>query len=109
MQLGSRWQAGQPPHHGVPELLHAAISAAESGVFGGNEPAGSWTLTWLEGRPRVELVDGAGVLRADIGVDAAGRVTERAIGGTAPDGAGAGHANGADANDADADDDDWLS
>lgn len=100
MQLGSRWPAGQPPHHGVPELLHAAISAAESRVFGGHEPAGSWTLTWLEGRPRVELVDGAGALRADLGVDAAGRVTERA--------AARAHANDTDDADTDADDD-WLS
>lgn len=103
MQLGSRWQAGQPPHHGVPELLHVAISAAESRVFGGHETAGSWTLTWLEGRPRVELIDGAGALRADLGVDAAGRVTERAADGTASDGAARAHVNDADA------DDDWLS
>ena len=117
MQLGSRWQVGQPPHPGVPGLLHPAIAAAERRLNDASQQTptgGSWTLTWLEGRPRVELIDAAGAVRADIGVDATGRVTERvrpAAGGPGADPA-AGDATGvrpaADDHDDD-DDDDWLS
>ncbi len=53
MQLGARWRAGDAPHRSVPESLHAAIAAAEAERPG----AGSWTLTWLEGRPICTLDD----------------------------------------------------
>lgn len=53
MQLGARWSLGAPPHQSVPPVLHAAIAAAEAE----HPDAGSWTLTWLEGRPRCALDD----------------------------------------------------
>lgn len=53
MQLGVRWRAGETPHPSVPSELHAALLAQEA-VFAG---AHSWTLTWLEGRPRCLLDD----------------------------------------------------
>ncbi|GAA4765896.1 hypothetical protein [Microbacterium gilvum] len=51
MQLGTRWAAGTVPPRSVPEELRTAIREVEA------DPAatGSWTLTWLEGRPIVEL------------------------------------------------------
>lgn len=51
MQLGSRWQAGDAPHRSVPGALHQEILAQELA----NPDANSWTLTWLEGRPRCTL------------------------------------------------------
>lgn len=53
MQLGARWRVGDPPHRSVPPALHQAIADAESA----HPSAVSWTLTWLEGRPRCELDD----------------------------------------------------
>lgn len=69
MQLGTRWSVGQPPPASVPARLHAAIAAteAESGAT-----RGSWTLTWLEGRPIAELDAGWEVL-----VDSSGEVVAR--------------------------------
>lgn len=53
MQLGARWKAGEPPHRSVPQALHQAIARLET-----EHPTGeSWTLTWLEGRPRCALDD----------------------------------------------------
>lgn len=51
MQLGVRWRAGDAPHRSVPETLHAEIAAQEAL----HPEAESWTLTWLEGRPRCAL------------------------------------------------------
>lgn len=51
MQLGARWRAGDPPHRSVPSELHAEIAAQEAA----HPDAGSWTLTWLEGRPHCAL------------------------------------------------------
>jgi hypothetical protein len=56
MQLGSRWSVGQAAPARLPEELLAQIAEVEAGL-----PAGTplrWTLTWLEGRPVVELDDG---------------------------------------------------
>lgn len=53
MQLGARWAAGAPPHRGVPPALHTAIAEQEAA----HPDADSWTLTWLEGRPRCALDD----------------------------------------------------
>lgn len=51
MQLGARWRVGEEPHRGVPPRLHGAIAEQEL-----NHPeAHSWTLTFLEGRPRCAL------------------------------------------------------
>lgn len=53
MQLGARWRVGDPPHRSVPQPLHDMIAAQEAAHPG----AVSWTLTWLEGRPRCALDD----------------------------------------------------
>lgn len=96
MQLGARWRAGETPHRGVPELLHPAIASAETAHASG----ASWTLTWLEGRPRVELFCSDGEVLADLRVDAQGFVTESAV----RAGDRSGDARPLD----DEDDDDWL-
>lgn len=51
MQLGSRWRVNEPPHRSVPFELHETIREQEQQ----HPHAHSWTLTWLEGRPRCDL------------------------------------------------------
>lgn len=98
MQLGARWRVGDAPHRGVPDTLHAAIAESER-----LHPSGTaWTLTWLEGRPRVELCDEAGERLDDVRIDAAGRVTRSTIHAPLDDDNDAAGESGAD------DDDDWL-
>lgn len=77
MQLGTRWNVWQPAPEGLPEAVLAAISTVEhelSALATDSPDAGiaqwRWTLTWLEGRPVVELDDGT-----TIRVDAQGVVT----------------------------------
>ena len=103
MQLGSRWQAGDAPHPGVPELLHAAIDSAETEYPNGH----SWTLTWLEGRPRVELLDSGANLLCDINVTPQGKVNVKSARADEPENGSSTHAadSGIDTVD---DDDDWL-
>lgn len=55
MQLGSRWRVGAQPPARLSEELVAAIRAVEAEL---DDATMSWTLTWLEGRPVVELDDG---------------------------------------------------
>ena len=60
MQLGTRWQLGSEPPASLPD---AVVSAVRSVEFELSEAAVDcthwrWTLTWLEGRPVVELDDG---------------------------------------------------
>ncbi len=106
MQLGARWQTGATPHRSVPPLLHAEIARQESA----HPNAGSWTLTWLEGRPRCVLDD-----IAFVGLDVRGRVLSGALPGASgtmlaadlePHGSSTGSAP---ESDDDPDDDDWLS
>lgn len=97
MQLGARWERGEQPHPGVPELLHEVIGRTEA-----QHPQGeSWTLTWLEGRPRTELLTPEGDVCAEVRLDARGEVV--AVGSGAS-GLGEPSDNGYD----DDDDDDWL-
>lgn len=77
MQLGTRWTVWQPAPAGLPESVLAAISDVETElttVASANSDADvaawRWTLTWLEGRPVVELDDGT-IIR----MDATGAVT----------------------------------
>jgi hypothetical protein len=77
MQLGTRWAAGSEPPASVPAALRPAIAEAEAlSVAGGtlslqtgavNALRGTWTLTWLEGRPLAELDTGWEVLRTASG------------------------------------------
>jgi hypothetical protein len=56
MQLGTRWTVGAEPPARLPQEVVAAIRGVETGL--GDRPDWRWTLTWLEGRPVVELDDG---------------------------------------------------
>ena len=57
MQLGGRFSVGQAPAS-LPQALRERIADIEA-TLGANEvTALRWTLTWLEGRPVVELDDG---------------------------------------------------
>ncbi|MGX5694569.1 hypothetical protein ACWKWP_00045 [Agromyces soli] len=56
MQLGTRWPFGSTPPASVPAETARGVAALEATRADG---AGrTWTLTWLEGRPIVELDDG---------------------------------------------------
>lgn len=68
MQLGTRWSAGAIPPVSVPAEIRDAIAAIESE----QGATGTWTLTFLEGRPIAELDTGFEVI-----VDAAGNVIAR--------------------------------
>lgn len=60
MQLGTRWAVGEPPPTTLPEVVTYAVSTVEEELTATDiETAGwRWTLTWLEGKPVVELDDG---------------------------------------------------
>ncbi|MCW2287797.1 hypothetical protein EDF60_1286 [Leucobacter luti] len=106
MQLGARWSVGQTPHRGVPPELHAEIAAQEARF----PAAGSWTLTWLEGRPRCALDE-----LVLVSLDAAGDVTVRELAAEQvpsairEDELGAGARASDVSGILDDDDDDWLS
>lgn len=57
MQLGSRFSIGQAPAS-LPEALRQEISAIEATLSDDEKSTLRWTLTWLEGRPLVELDNG---------------------------------------------------
>jgi hypothetical protein len=58
MQLGTRWAVGATPPDRLPAALIVAIADVEAEVAELDTSAWRWTLTWLEGRPIVELDDG---------------------------------------------------
>ena len=64
MQLGTRWAVGGEPPARLPDAMVAAVREVESELAGIDTAAWRWTLTWLEGRPVVELDDGT-TLRVD--------------------------------------------
>ena len=70
MQLGTRWQIGAEPPPRLPDAVVAAIAAVEIELAGLDTTGWRWTLTWLEGRPVVELDDGT-TIRYDSVTDAA--------------------------------------
>ncbi|MFZ2963965.1 MAG: hypothetical protein WA006_04690 [Rhodoglobus sp.] len=59
MQLGTRWNVGGEPPARLPEPVVAAVRGVEAEI--GERPGWRWTLTWLEGRPVVELDDGTAI------------------------------------------------
>ncbi|MCS5720872.1 hypothetical protein N1028_00395 [Herbiconiux sp. CPCC 203407] len=72
IQLGTRWLVGDEPPSKLPQAVIDAIyevegELAEQGVDASDW---SWTLTWLEGRPVVELDDET-VVEYDAANDAA--------------------------------------
>jgi hypothetical protein len=58
MQLGTRWNVGDEPPAKLTDAVRAAIAQVESDLVGIDTAGWRWTLTWLEGRPVVELDDG---------------------------------------------------
>lgn len=98
MQLGARWQVGAKPHSGVPLAMYEAIAQAEAE----HDSARSWTLTWLEGRPRAELFGDAPLALAEVVTDAHGHVRMVGTRNAAPGQPTTPHTSTVD------DDDDWL-
>ena len=64
MQLGTRWSVGDTPPATLPAAVLAAIVASEAELAGIETATWRWTLTWLEGKPVVQLDDGT-TLRFD--------------------------------------------
>jgi hypothetical protein len=64
MQLGTRWIVGAEPPAKLPDAVVAALREVEAELGDVDTSAWRWTLTWLEGRPVVELDDGT-TLRYD--------------------------------------------
>jgi hypothetical protein len=60
MQLGTRWAVGETPPPALPEVVTYAVTTVEEELTATDvETTGwRWTLTWLEGKPVVELDDG---------------------------------------------------
>ncbi|WP_437585068.1 hypothetical protein ACSAGD_07425 [Paramicrobacterium sp. CJ85] len=60
MQLGTRWNAGTPGPSSLPDVVLDAVRSVEDELRSEEIQLAdwSWTLTWLEGRPIVELDDG---------------------------------------------------
>ncbi len=58
MQLGTRWPVGDEPPARLSDEARAAITAVEAELAAFDTSTWRWTLTWLEGRPVVELDDG---------------------------------------------------
>jgi len=61
MQLGTRWSVGDEPPARLDEPVRAAIRDVEQELDGVPTDGWRWTLTWLEGRPVVELDDGTSI------------------------------------------------
>lgn len=64
MQPGTRWAVGATPPDRLPDAMVTAIADVESEVADLDTATWRWTLTWLEGRPIVQLDDGT-TLRFD--------------------------------------------
>ena len=72
MQLGTRWAVGATPPNRLPAAVVAAVAEVEGELAGIDTANWRWTLTWLEGRPVVELDDGT-TLRYDPTSDSVSR------------------------------------
>lgn len=60
MQLGTRWAAGSAGPASLSTEIRDTVAAYEA-AHGATISGLTWTLTWLEGRPRLELDDGTSV------------------------------------------------
>lgn len=60
MQLGTRWSVGADTPSTLPEVVAYAVSTVEEELVATDVATDgwNWTLTWLEGKPVVELDDG---------------------------------------------------
>ena len=58
MQLGTRWPVGAQTPAALPDPVVKAIRGVEDSLTDVDTSQWRWTLTWLEGKPVVELDDG---------------------------------------------------
>jgi hypothetical protein len=58
MQLGTRWPVGGETPSRLPEQVVEAVRSVETELMDTDTTNWRWTLTWLVGRPVVELDDG---------------------------------------------------
>ena len=58
MQLGTRWSVGDTPPSKLADAVVLAIRDAEAQLAEVDTAQWRWTLTYLEGRPVVQLDDG---------------------------------------------------
>ena len=72
MQLGTRWAVGATPPDRLPAAMVGAIAEVELEVAHLDTANWRWTLTWLEGKPVVQLDDGT-TLRYDVATDSVSR------------------------------------
>ncbi|RNE57199.1 hypothetical protein [Cryobacterium tepidiphilum] len=79
MQLGTRWPLGGDLPDGLPHVMELAVRAVEDELdaVGDDAQQWRWTLTWLEGKPVIELDDGT-VIRYNAGEDSA-TITQPAV------------------------------
>ncbi|MFC6355511.1 hypothetical protein [Luethyella okanaganae] len=77
MQLGTRWSVGGELPNQLPEVVAIAVQTVEADIVsaGADTSGWRWTLTWLEGKPVIELDDGT-VIRYDAADDSA-TITQR--------------------------------
>jgi hypothetical protein len=68
MQLGTRWSVGDEPPARLSSEVREAVRTVEADVEGIDTSQWRWTLTWLEGRPVVELDDGTVIRHGADGV-----------------------------------------
>ncbi len=68
MQLGTRFAVGATPPSNLPQAVTDAIASVEWSLDGIDTSQWRWTLTWLEGRPVVELDDGTFIRMGHDGV-----------------------------------------
>ena len=61
MQLGTRWNVGDEPPARLSGAVREAVARVEAELAGISTDGWRWTLTWLEGRPVVELDDGTSI------------------------------------------------
>lgn len=60
MQLGTRWAVGGTPPQTLPAIIVTAVREVEGELADSGTTTADWrwTLTWLEGKPVLELDDG---------------------------------------------------
>jgi hypothetical protein len=60
MRLGTRWPLGSAPPSSLPPVVAAAVRSVETELSETETDSAGWhwTLTYLEGRPIVDLDDG---------------------------------------------------
>ena len=63
MQLGTRWSVGGQPPARLPETMVVAVRGVEDELATESVDTATWgwTLTFLEGKPIVELDDGTSI------------------------------------------------